>query len=73
MPIFKRVKIYATVETEPLLLSDDQVQGALADLRDKLQHLDLEVLMVDTSEPPATPHEEPSSGDPWSIRGNPVD
>jgi hypothetical protein len=74
MPTFKRVKLHATVETEAMLLSDDQIDGALGELRAKLQHLDLAVLSVEPTEPLAGAAMAMSQdGDPWSVRGQPVD
>ena len=73
MPIFRRVKIQATVETKAMLLQDDQIPCALGELRDKLRHLDLDVLSVEPTEPPPTKPPEPSDDDPWSIRGQPVE
>lgn len=72
MPMFRRVKIQATVETEAMLLQDDQIESALGALRDKLRHLDLDVVSVEPSERPPTKLLEPSEDDPWSIRGQPV-
>lgn len=73
MPTFRRIKIQATVETSSMLLRDDQIPGALAELRDKLAHLDLAVLSVSSAEPPAPPVSQPGADDPWSERGQPVE
>lgn len=73
MPTFRRITIKATVETESMLLRDDQIDGALDELRDKLAHLDLAVLSVAPAEPASTPAGEPTNDDPWSVRGQPVE
>jgi hypothetical protein len=73
MPIFKRVKIQATVETEAMLLQDDQIESAVGELRDRLRHLDLDVVSVEATEMPPTQPPEPTADDPWSIRGLPVE
>ena len=73
MPIFRRVKIQATVETKAMLLQDDQIESAIGEFSDKLRHLDLDVLSVEATEPPPTQPPETSVDDPWSIRGLPVE
>ena len=72
MANFRRVKIQATVETPATLLLDEQLDGALAELRETLHQLGLRVLSVEPTEAP--PIETPASldTDPWSIRGVPV-
>jgi hypothetical protein len=73
MPTFRRIKIQATVETEAMLLPDDEIDAALGELRDKLKRLDLAILSVGPAEPPPIQLPETSSDDPWSIRGQPVE
>jgi hypothetical protein len=53
MATFKRMKIQATVETAGQLLLEDQIGGAVAELRDRLEHLDLVVLAIEPKEEPA--------------------
>lgn len=67
MPTFRRIKIQATVETEAMLLPDDQIDGALNELRDKLKGLDLAILSVGPAEPPPVQLPQTSNDDPWSI------
>jgi hypothetical protein len=71
--MFKRVKIQATVETEAMLLQDDQIESAVVELRNRLRHLALDVVSVEPTEPPPTTPPEPTADDPWSIRGLPVE
>jgi len=73
MPVFRRIKIQASVETKAMLLQDDQIESAVAEFSDKLRHLDLDVLSVEATEPPPTQPAEPSDDDPWSSRGLPVE
>ena len=73
MPTFRRVKIHATVETEAMLLREDQIDSAVGELRDKLQHLDLTVLSVPPTEPGSPSCEDSSDDDVWSMRGQPVE
>ena len=68
MPMFRRVRIHATVETESMLLTEEQIDGALGDLRDKLAHLDLAVLSIEPSEPAAA-----TDDDPWTHAGRAVE
>lgn len=73
MPTFRRIKIQATVETPAMLVPEDKVEGALGELRDKLRQLNLAILSVEPTEPAPTTPPEPVAGDPWSIRGQPVE
>jgi hypothetical protein len=73
MPTFRRIKIQATVETEAMLVQEDQIEGVLGALRDKLQHLDLDVLSVGPTEPAPTSPAEAADDDPWSIGGRSVE
>lgn len=73
MPEFKRIKIQATVETESMLLRADQIDGALGQLRDRLEQLDLSIVSVEPTEPAAAQPLEPSAEDPWSFRGQAVE
>lgn len=50
MANFRRIKIEATVETATMLLTDDEIEGALQKFRDALGHLDLAVLSVEPKE-----------------------
>jgi hypothetical protein len=72
MPTFRRIKLQATVETQAMLLPENEIDGALGELRDKLKQLDLTILSVEPTEPPLEPS-EPSDDDPWSFRGQPVE
>jgi hypothetical protein len=72
MPTFRRIKIQATVETGAMLLPDDEIDGALSRLRDKLKQLDLAILSVEPTEPPPIQSPEAADDDPWSIRGLPA-
>ena len=71
MANFRMIKIQATAETAPMLLTDDQIDGALHELRQKLQHLNLAILSVEPKEAPQVKRPESPEGDPWSIRGQP--
>jgi hypothetical protein len=73
MPTFRRIKLQATVETEAMLLPENEIDGALGALRDKLKQLDLTILSVEPTEPPSLEPSEPSDDDPWSVRGQPVE
>jgi hypothetical protein len=76
MPTFRRIKIQATVETESMLVQEDQIEGVLGALRDKLQHLDLDVLSVGPTEPAPTSPTSPAEAaddDPWSVGGRSVE
>ena len=59
MTTFRRIKIQATVEAAPTLLTEDQVDGAVRDLRDRLSQLGVTIIDIDTQEEPAV--ELPSS------------
>ena len=53
MTTFRRIKIQATVETAPMLLTDDQIDGALRKLRDGLTLLDVAIVGIEAKEEPA--------------------
>jgi hypothetical protein len=53
MTTFRRIKIQATVETAPMLLTEDQIAGAVGDLRDGLTRLDVTIVGIETKEEPA--------------------
>ena len=59
MTTFRRIKIRATVEAAPTLLTEDQVDGAVHDLRDRLSQLGVAIVDIDAKEEPAV--ELPSS------------
>ena len=73
MANFRMIKIQATVETRPMLLAEDQIDGALHELRQKLTQLDLAILSVQPKEAAQGKGPESPEGDPWSIRGQPKD
>lgn len=73
MAAFRRIRIRATVETPGMLLAGDQIDSALAELRDKLKALDLSVLSLEPVEPPPPTGRESAEGDPWTFRGHPVE
>ena len=49
----RRIKIQATVETAPMLLTEDQIAGAVRDLRDGLTLLDVAIVGIEAKEEPA--------------------
>lgn len=53
MTTFRRIKIQATVETAPMLLTEDQIDGALRTLRDGLAQLDVAIVGIEAKEEPA--------------------
>jgi len=53
MTTFRRIKIQATVETAPMLLTEDQIAGAVRDLRDGLTRLDVTIVGIEAKEEPA--------------------
>ncbi len=53
MTTFRRIKIRAIVETAPMLLTEDQITGAVRDLRDGLTRLDVTIVGIETKEEPA--------------------
>jgi hypothetical protein len=55
MTDFKRIKIQATVETAGLLCSEADLGPIMAQLRDKLQQLELAVLAIEPKEEAAVP------------------
>ena len=59
MTTFRRIKIRATVEAAPTLLTEDQVDGAVRELRDRLTQLGVAIVGIDAEEEPAV--ELPSS------------
>ena len=52
MMTFRRIKIQATVETAPMLLTEDQIAGAVRDLRDGLTRLDVTIIGIDAKGEP---------------------
>ena len=74
MPIFRRIKIQATVETPALLLPEEEIAGKLDALKERLQQLELSIVSLESTEPPTTTNaSESSEDDPWSNKGRPVD
>ena len=53
MTTFRRIRIQATVETAPMLLTEDQIGEALRDLRDGLTRLDVAIVGIEAKEEPA--------------------
>jgi hypothetical protein len=53
MTTFKRIKIQAAVETAPALLTEEQIAGAVRDLRDGLTRLDVTIVGIEAREEPA--------------------
>ena len=53
MTTFRRIKIQATVETAPMLLTEDQIDGALRKLRDGLTQLDVAIVGIEAKGEPA--------------------
>jgi hypothetical protein len=53
MTTFRRIKIQATVETAPTLLTEDQIGGALRELRDGLTQLEVAIVSIEAKEEPA--------------------
>lgn len=47
---FRRIRIQATVETAPALLTDEQLASALLELRDRLTRLELVIVSVEAKE-----------------------
>ncbi len=70
---FTRIKLRATVETGLMLLPDNEVDRAINDLRERLQQLDLTIVSVDSLESVLETAPQPSSEDPWSMGGRPVE
>ena len=50
MTTFRRIKIQATVETAPMLLTEDQIDGALRQLREGLTQLDVSIVGIEAKE-----------------------
>jgi hypothetical protein len=53
MTTFRRIKIQATVETAPTLLTEDQISSAVCELRDGLTHLDVAIISIEPKDEPA--------------------
>lgn len=53
MTTFRRIKIQATVETAPMLLTEDQIAGAVHELRAGLTQLDVAIVGIEAKEEPA--------------------
>jgi hypothetical protein len=47
---FRRIKIQATIETAPMLLTEDQIDGALRQLREGLTQLDVSIVGIEAKE-----------------------
>lgn len=47
---FRRIKIQATVETAPMLLTEEQIGAALQELRDRLTRLELAIVGIEAKE-----------------------
>ena len=47
---FRRIRIQATVETAPMLLTEEQLGAALHELRDRLTRLELVIVGMETKE-----------------------
>lgn len=62
---FRRVKIQATVETPSLLIPEDEIEGAVGELRERLQDLHLSIVSLESTEPPAPVLPEGAADDPW--------
>ena len=73
MPIFRRIKIQATVETSALLLPEEEIAGKLDALKERLQQLELSIVSLQSSEPTTTAPSEESDEDPWSVGGRPTE
>jgi len=50
MTTFRRIKIQATVETAPMLLTEEQITVALRELRDRLTSLELAIVGIEAKE-----------------------
>jgi hypothetical protein len=59
MTTFRRIKIQAIVETAPMLLTEEQIAGALRELRDGLTQLEVTIVSLEPRE--ETPIEVPAS------------
>jgi hypothetical protein len=53
MTTFRRIRIQATVETAPTLLTEDQIATALRELRDGLTQLGVAIVGIEAKEEPA--------------------
>lgn len=53
MTTFRRIKIQATVETAATLLTEDQIAGAVRELRDGLTQLNVAIVGIEAKEEPA--------------------
>ena len=47
---FRRIRIQATVETAPMLLTEEQLAAALHELRDRLTRLELVIVGMEAKE-----------------------
>lgn len=47
---FRRIRIQATVETAPMLLTEEQLVAALQELRDRLTRLELVIVGMEAKE-----------------------
>ena len=47
---FRRIKIRATVDAGPMLLTEEQIPAALQELRDKLTRLELVIVAIEAKE-----------------------
>ena len=47
---FRRIRIQATVETAPMLLTEEQLAAALQELRDRLTRLKLVIVGMEAKE-----------------------
>ncbi len=55
MPEFKRIRVLATVESDVLLLTYDQVDGVLNEVAGKLKNTGLKIVSIEPEELAATP------------------
>jgi hypothetical protein len=53
MTTFRRIKIEATVNTAPTLLTDEQIAAAVRELHDGLAQLNVAVVAIEAKEEPA--------------------
>jgi hypothetical protein len=53
MTTFRRIRIHATVETAPTLLTEDQIAAALRELRNGLTQLGVAIVGIEAKEEPA--------------------
>jgi hypothetical protein len=66
MTTFRRIKIQATVETAPTLLTEGQISSAVRELRDGVTHLDVAIISIVAGVPglgsPPSPTSQPPGG-----------